>query len=221
MHEYIWHKNDKRWLAILIVAVVSCWLILAIKSSIASNYNRKTELIAQQNLVLKQQIKQKQNSLNYQMQKKAVNSSNSEIRNSVRTIIGTNEAINISNKAFTTLNTYSNGKQYRNNQKTVKPYFDTNTLKNQQLFKKDKDVTGYSYIDASNLKSKSVSVETSAGVINNDHLPLIIKTIFNQNQFNKDHGQTQLVMMADYNYKTKKIGNVKFIGILYQGAIDN
>lgn len=143
------------------------------------------------------------------------------IRNSVRTIIGTNEAINISNKAFTILNTYSSGKQYRNNQKKVKPYFDADTLKNQQLFKEDKDVTGYSYIDASKLKSKSISVQTSAGVINNDHLPLIIKTVFSQSQFNKDHGQTQLVMTADYNYKTKKIGNVKFVGILYQGAIDN
>lgn len=221
MKKYYWSHKDRQWIIALSAIIVLLWVILIAKGSIVSRYHRQSASLQEATTVLSNQIIQKQNKLNYQAQENAVNSKKPSVRNSSRQLTATVEAQNIAKKVFSTITTYSSQAQYKQNQKKVTKYLDKKVQKSKILFASDKDTTGDSYINTAKVHSSFVSINTSAGMLDGDNLPVMVKVVYDTRDFNKDAGQTQQIFMLTYNYKQKKITDVQKPVTLYQGAINN
>ena len=91
MHHFIWTKKDKRLIITLSCLIGFIWIVIIIEAGLVNHNKKVAQAYDQTALVIKAQIQNKQEKMNYQAQKDAINSPNPSIRQSSRQIVDNQE----------------------------------------------------------------------------------------------------------------------------------
>lgn len=221
MHHFVWTKKDKRLIITLSCLIGLIWIIIIIEAGVVNHNKKLAQSYDQTALVLKEQIQDKQEKMNYRAQKDAINSPNTTIRQSSRQIVGNQEAIKQVDKINKILFTFASAKEYRHRKIQVKPYIESDVLKDQNFFAPDKDTSGRPFINNSGLHYQFVSDDVGCGVLDGDEMPILFKVVYNYWFTDYNKVQVQQVYSASYNIKTKKVSKITKLSNLSETKLNN
>lgn len=221
MHHFVWTKKDKRLIITLSCLIGLIWIIIIIEAGFVNHNKKLAQSYDQTALVLKEQIQDKQEKMNYRAQKDAINSPNTTIRQSSRQIVGNQEAIKQVDKINKILFTFASAKEYRHRKRLVKPYVESDVLKDQNFFAPDKDTSGRPFINNAGLHYQFVSDDVGCGVLDGDEMPILFKVVYNYWFTDYNKVQVQQVYSASYNIKTKKVSKITKLSNLSETKLNN
>lgn len=221
MHHFIWTKKDKRLIITLSCLIGFIWIVIIIEAGLVNHNKKVAQAYDQTALVIKAQIQNKQEKMNYQAQKDAINSPNPSIRQSSRQIVDNQEAIKRVGKINKILFTFASAKEYRHRKRLVKPYVENDVLKDQNFFAPDKDTSGRPFINNAGLHYQFVSDNVGCGVLDGDQIPILFKVVYNYWFTDYNKVQVQQVYSASYNIKTKKVSKITKLSNLSETKLNN
>lgn len=216
-----WSQRQKLTVGVLSILLVITWCFIGIRASNVHRYQKQAQNYAQQTASIKAAIATKQERLKQVANRQATHSSNEKIKTSASQVEATDQANRRAQKLFSILLTFNNSTDYSKRKSLAKAYVSSNILNDQKLFGSDDDGTGNSYIDTSGLHSRFSSAVFSAGVLQNNELPVVIKTT-SESWFKNDlHAQNEDVYSGTYNYKQKKFTQLTKQSNLTQTVLNN
>ncbi|MFR0595119.1 hypothetical protein [Limosilactobacillus mucosae] len=206
----MWTKRKQYLCGILGILIICSWGIIGLRLVQLRKYQNISQQYRAQISSINANISTKQ----YELKKKAA--ANSVTSQSRIWMTATDDATQRSVKLFNILLTFGSTAEYNHRKKLARPYLDSASLKNNQLFGSDNDGSGGHYIDISGLNSRYSSSVLSAGMANGNQIPVLIKSSLEAN-----NGVSEDVFVADYDYKNHKFLNLIKLSNLVQSASNN
>lgn len=226
MKRYNWSNKDKVVTIFLIVCLVVLWSVIVVKGTIASRYKNQTAALNARIFAVQNKIDYRQRELNYKLQKQAINSPNTSIRESTQQIVADRKVQAASRKLFKILYTFDSHDSYVARGKKASHLVTDDLRKNEHIFpKNDDDGTGHSFINASGQHEKFMAVDTSIGIVEDGKVPVLAK-VTEESYIMKgkqplDKGQSQVVYSGTYDLKANKFSDLNAIHILSVTAVQN
>lgn len=187
-----------------------------------TNAEKQTSRIKQTNSSLTEKIQEKQARLNKKASDEALSNSDQEVKVSALQVETEKSVKSKVKQLFPILLNYSSGKEYDARKEKSKPYLADSVLKSKNIFASDKlDKEGDSYIDTVGLHSKFKDVGTSIGVIQNNHVPVIVIVTYESWYTDGKHGIGEDVYEGQYNIDTSKFDKLQRLNNLFTSRIDN
>lgn len=209
-----WSKLDRTIIFLLLGICFLLWGGILIKGGQLNKIAQRDRVVVNQIDRLKKENATNQASIDDVANRKALHSSNKGIRLSMQQILETDKAVQLTTNVFKVLEDFNDHKSYVNRKKLVKPYVTKDFLASDQIFAKDDDGTGHSYIDGSGLENSFVDAQVSAAPIDDQgNLPLLVKVSFDSRD-NTGSGNRQSVYATTYNIHNKKLSHIELLNNL-------